>query len=95
MNIYILNQMMVKIEFSPSCFLLSFFISEASSALSQCIALFSRKSAPFCSAQVHDITVFNERHFDRCLFYQWYMPTASMKDTIFNLVWSNVCMPSR
>ena len=60
------------------------------------------KSSPFCSVQVH-VSVFDERHFDHCWFYQWYTPTALMKEailyTLFYLVhtrytvqlWTSLC----
>ena len=46
---------------------------------------FTHKSTPFHSPQVHDVSVLNKRHFDHCRFYQWYTPTALMKETILTV----------
>ena len=79
MSIYLLNQTIIKIEFSP------FFLSSLG-RLAQCsldVSLWLTHKSP-ASAQVHAITVFNELHFNRYHFYQWYTPTALMKDAISN-----------
>ena len=84
MIVYSMNHTVVKIEFSPS-----FFISSSERLARRSLSIspwFTHKPAPFCSAQVHDVSVFDERHFDNCRFYQWYTPTALMKEAILNLV---------
>ena len=51
----------------------------------------THKSAPFCHAQVHDITVFDELHFGRYWFYQWYTPSALIENAIFEFSLMRAC----